>query len=119
MELLRRQELGSYLNEAGLTGAGVEVGAQAGDFARQVLAQWQGRSLTLIDPWAGQAPSTYLDVTNGSATQQELRRAACKLLAQRDPRVKLLQALSPAAANQFEDQSLDWVYLDGNHSFQA
>jgi hypothetical protein len=43
MHWLQRDELGLYLNDAGLTGAGVEVGAGSAGFAQVLLRQGQGR----------------------------------------------------------------------------
>jgi hypothetical protein len=50
-ELLERSQLGPFLNALGLTGRGVEIGVNRGDFSRQVLSQWQGQEWHLIDPW--------------------------------------------------------------------
>jgi hypothetical protein len=119
MELLRREELGHFLNEARLLGEGVEVGAEAGAFARQVLSHWQGRSLALVDCWEPQPTTTFLDISNSGAAQQGVNKKKCETLAQSNSRVRLLQAFSPHASSFFEDGSLDWIYLDSNPSFRA
>ena len=118
MNWRHRDELGAFLNEAGLLGSGVEVGSQAGTFAAAVLAQWQGRCLTLIDPWEAQPRSVFADLTNhpGAIAAD---RAAAERLAAADPRVRLLRGYSPAAADHFPDHSLDFAYIDANHSYPA
>lgn len=50
MNWLRREGAGHYLNEAGLTGAGVLVGAVPGRLARALSAAWRGRELLLVEP---------------------------------------------------------------------
>src|SRR5262249_8670219 len=105
---------GHFLEEAGLLGEGVLLGAEAGDLAREVLARWPGRSLTLIDTWVAKA-----DGSPYGSHQQESKKSACQMLAQRDKRVKLLQSDSKQAAQEWQESSLDWVYVDGDHSFRV
>jgi hypothetical protein len=119
MHLLHRAELGSFLNQAGLTGAGVEVGVAEGIYSRQILRSWAGRRLTLVDCWQTQDSSEYCDEANTDIQIQETRRRAVEALAQADPRAQLLQAFTPQAAARFADESLDFVYLDANHSYPA
>lgn len=118
MNWLHRDQLGEFLNEAGLTGLGAEVGSQHGAFAATVLARWRGRGLALIDPWDVQPRSTYADVTNDPT---DLARAfdSARRLAQADRRVRLVRGYSPDAADGFADESLDFVYVDGNHAYLA
>ena len=35
-----------------------------------------------------------------------------------DGRVKIIRKLSDDAASDIEDGSLDWIYVDGNHSYE-
>ncbi len=118
MHWLHRNELGEYLNDAGLLGAGVEVGSQAGEFAAKILSTWKGRELTLIDPWEAQDRAVYADKTNDGAEQAGAFTSAVRL-ARAEERVRLCQAYSPAAAVRFADASLDFVYIDGNHAYLA
>jgi Methyltransferase domain/galactosyl transferase GMA12/MNN10 family len=119
MHCLHRDQLGQFLNDAGLTGSGVEVGSAAGRFAATILGSWQGRQLALVDPWESQATQEYLDVANLGTDGQATHLAMVRRLADADRRVRLVRGLSPAVADRFEDGSLDFVYLDGNHSYLA
>lgn len=119
MHLLHRAELGTFLNQAGLTGAGAEVGVAAGLFSRQILRGWAGRRLTLIDCWQAQDPGEYCDISNTDAAVQDANRRQVEALAQADSRAELLPAFTPQAAAHFADESLDFVYLDANHSYLA
>lgn len=118
MHLTHRDQLGAYLNEAGLLGAGAEVGSEAGAFAATVLATWRGRALALVDPWAAQDRAVYADSTNDPARLAGAFTAVVRL-ARADDRVRLCRGYSPAAAAGFEDGSLDFVYVDGNHAYLA
>lgn len=118
MNWRHRDELGAFLNEAGLTSFGVEVGSQAGIFAATVLAKWRGRGLTLVDPWEFQPRSTYADIGN-DPTGQAGAFTSARRLAESDVRVRLLRGYSPDVAERFPDGSLDFVYIDGNHSYPA
>src|SRR5262249_38187446 len=91
----------------------------AGEFSRQILSAWMGRSLTLLDCWEPQDPSVYLDIKCADPASHNANRRLCDDLASRDGRVTLLQAYTPAAAAHFDDGAFDWVYLDANHSFRT
>jgi hypothetical protein len=119
MQILHRAELGSYLNQAGLIGTGVEVGVAEGAYSRQLLRGWAGRRLVLLDCWEAQDPGEYCDIANTEAGEQQSRKRKAEVVAQTDPRAELLQAFTPQAAEQFAEESLDFVYLDANHSYLA
>ncbi len=36
-----------------------------------------------------------------------------------NPKVTIVRAFSPEAAELFEDNFFDWVYIDGNHNYSA
>src|SRR5438876_5244915 len=106
MQLLHRTELGAFLNQIGLTGTGVEVGAADGRFAREILRTRKGQHMVLVDCWQPQDPSQYCDIANTGRTDQDAKRTAAAALAQADSRVQLLAAFTPDAATQFSDASL-------------
>lgn len=114
----RREELGLWLNRNELLGSGAEVGSSMGDFARQILTQWQGTRLWLIDPWEKQDSAIYQESTNDTAPFH-LWRASCETIAASDNRVALMPKLSHDAAPIFHDRELDFCYIDANHSYEA
>lgn len=115
--LRHRDRLGEYLNQVGLTGTGVEVGVARGDFAATLLSSWWGERLILVDPWRAQPRADYVDVANVPDEQQNEHRRAVETLCRRDPRARMHEGLSEQVATTFDDGSLDFVYLDGNHAF--
>ncbi len=115
--LSRREVLGYFLNERGLTGKGVEVGSAWGGYARTILDAWKGEQLFLVDPWEKQDNSVYQENTNTMADFNDWYQN-CKNLAAQDKRVVLVKKYSVDAASIFDKESLDFVYIDGNHSYR-
>lgn len=97
-------------------GAAAEVGVWKGDFSEKIL-QRQPRELHLIDPWIhiGDVPGRL-----HAAPQQDMD-AICEGVRKRfehERAVRIHRCLSSEAAPTFADGSLDWVYVDGNHSYE-
>ena len=113
-----RDQLGEYLNEHGLTGSGVEVGCANGQYTARVAASWRGKELWMVDPWVKQDSSIYREITN-DITDFNSWMDQCNKLAESDDRIRVMQNLSVDGAKRFQNESLDWVYLDGNHSREA
>ena len=63
-DINHRQQLGWRLNEAGLTGIGMEIGVLGGENAYQIMNWWRGRKLILVDPYCKWEHSEYIDGTN-------------------------------------------------------
>ncbi len=115
--IAKREELPALLNELHLTESGLEVGVQAGIFSEQILNQWNGKKLYLVDIWRQQAD--YADVANVDNDKQlELFLAVCKKFFY-DNRVTVIREDSVAAANHFRDEFFDFVYLDADHSYEG
>lgn len=117
-ELAHRNELGRFLTELGLTREGVEVGVAFGGFSEIILSQWPGK-LHLVDLWSPQDPAVYREVTNFQVDWglwygqmlQKMQRFGNRAIPHR--------SASAAASFFFADNSLDFVYIDANHSFEA
>ncbi len=106
---------------------GAEVGVWRGGFSAMLLARVRPTTLHLVDPW------TYVDdeahekswYGGAEASSQADMDVIAQGVAARfadeiaTGRVKLHRAASVVAADQVDDQSLDWVYIDGDHSFDA
>lgn len=118
-----RWQLGDILNERGLLGVAVEVGTHRGEFARDFLSTWHGSLLHCIDPWdnpPGYEEQARLLTGGGLDRGADLRECRRNLRGFIDVgRVELVRQCSPQAAAIYADESLDLVYLDGDHSHQA
>ena len=105
-----REDLPQFFLDMGYE-VGAEVGVYKGEYAEKICQA--GLRLYAIDPW-----KTYRDYDNPRGqkrldfqyehTQRVLEPYDCKIV--RKPSVE--------AAEDFEDESLDFVYIDGNHQFR-
>ncbi|MGH7139679.1 MAG: class I SAM-dependent methyltransferase [Pirellulales bacterium] len=118
LRLLTRDRLGTLLNRVGLLGEGVEVGVAAGDYSKTILDFWEGRRLHLVDAWR-RLPD-YHDINNLSDEEHRARLDELpeKLAAHRG-RYQIHRMLTDDAAAEFKDESLDFVYLDANHTYES
>lgn len=114
---LNREVFGYWLNDAGLLGDGVEVGCAYGHNASTILGQWKGKRLFMVDPWERQPAEVYREKTDD--VPYDVWHSDCCKLAERDPRAIITRKYSVDAAKEFKDGSLDWVFVDGNHSYAA
>lgn len=116
--MLARGELGELLNRMGLLGEGVEIGVASGEFSESILDSWEGRRLHLVDAWK-HLPD-YIDVANVSdEAHAERLRSLPKRLMPHEGRYLIHRALSSEAAGTFAHGSLDFAYLDADHSCEA
>ena len=110
-----RNGFGRLLRSRGLFGHAVEVGTHRGEFAAHLLSSWPGR-LTCVDHYAaGYDPADPAALGDRAADEAEARA----LLAPFGARADFLKEPSPAAAARFADGSLDLVYVDGDHRYEA
>jgi hypothetical protein len=113
-----RAEFVSSLIEPG--DVGVEIGVLLGVFAYHVLLRREPSRLYLIDPWeyglqADLEPAPTPEKQAAKDEQFEMTRR----LFERCPNVEILRMKSHDAASLFSDGSLDYVYIDGEHSYEA
>jgi len=109
----QRRELPRFFKEIGFK-KGVEIGTYLGDFAR-----WfgkEGLELHTVDPYLA-----YDDYHEGrkdfQKRQEEIYKTAQRKL-EPFPNVKIVRKTSMEALADFEDNSLDFVYIDGHHGFK-
>lgn len=106
-----RLELAQYFNKLGFK-KGAEVGVADGIYSEKLCKAIPGLELFCIDPW-----ETYSDNRRGGGVQQQhdnFEKAKQKLL---PFKTHFLRMFSMDAVRQFEDESLDFVFIDGNHDF--
>ncbi len=84
-----------FVNEKG---RGAEIGVEYGYFSEIMARDWKGKILC-VDVW--NIPHIYEEAKRRLATDQFF----------------LMKESSVEAAKLVEDESLDWVYIDGDHSY--
>ena len=117
VDLEYRDFLGEWLNNHNLTGSIVEIGVMRGNYARQVLNKWKGQNYYMVDLWERQESSIYKEKTE-DIDYDNCYLECCEMV-KTDSRIKIIKNYSVEAAKQFEDESLDCVFIDANHSFEA
>lgn len=104
-----------YLQSLGLCGTAVEVGVAEGNYSRDFLRNWPG-FYVMVDRWA-HIPG-YDDIMNGPDDEHEARFRQAMLVAnQYADRCSVYRMDSRTAADKFADKSLDFVYIDADHSY--
>jgi hypothetical protein len=116
MKIQNRDQIGELLKFHNLTGKGVEVGTWKGDFANVILNSWSG-TLYMIDPWRGLG-SEYDDVSNmvNEVNANAYHDTMISIKGFED-RAFMLRGLSSELIDLFQDESLDFVYIDANHAY--
>lgn len=94
----------------------VEVGVFKAQFSKHILENWPG-TLWLVDPWrAFEEGEGYVDASNHKEHQTAYLEAMQNIEGY-ESRAFMLRGLSSDMASRFEDNSLDFVYIDGNHAY--
>lgn len=110
-----RDNLGVFLNSRKLLKRGVELGTHRGQFAVSILRRWRGERLYCVDHWE---PYDDSDPASCISDREEDFHAARSILA-KFPEAVLVRKESLQAANDFNDLSLDFVYIDACHQYRA
>jgi len=107
------------INEIGKefpNGKGVEVGTFKGEFSKEIMENWEG-SLYMVDVWRPLSNEEYLDASNHGNHETQIYGEAMNNIKGFEDRAVMVRATSEIASNMFEDNSLDFVYIDANHAY--
>lgn len=111
-----RNELVGLFQQHHLTGKAVEVGTFEGDYAHQILKTWTGK-LYLVDVWCKLNDDEYQDVLN-SCDPVVTYTNCFNNIKGHERRCHMLRCFSEDALDLFDDESLDFVYIDANHKYE-
>lgn len=124
--LTERENLVAHLPAGGVA---AEIGVAAGDFAAVLLDKAKPSKLHLIDPWS----HLESDTLGGAALLEGVKAGeggpapnaegdkqfeAIKARFAAEPRVTLHRQFSYRALSGFPDKHFDFVYIDGNHTYE-
>ncbi len=110
-----REELVNLFEEKRLLNRGVEVGSYEGLFAKSILEKWSGK-LYLIDIWNEISEKEYNYKENNKSYHTIINKCVDHINNHQD-RCFLIRAASLNAVDLFNDESLDFVYIDANHQY--
>lgn len=91
--------------------AGAEIGVLKGQYAETLCHENQKAKIYGVDPW--RAYEGYKDFGHQDALDRFHAEAQARLASYN---CSLICAFSAEAVKKFADKSLDFVYIDGNHS---
>ncbi|NIR56442.1 MAG: hypothetical protein GWM98_20685 [Nitrospinaceae bacterium] len=115
-----RKDLPFLLNILGLKGEGAEIGVSCGAYSKILLDNSRLSKLHMIDPWISQPQEIYLDETNVEQKEHDDRYMhVTRLFENEGDRCHIMRMTSEEAAKEIPDNSLDFVYIDANHSYEA
>lgn len=107
-----RTELAKYFASLGFL-KGAEIGVARGDNAEMLCREIPGLELWCVDPWGVYRGNR----RGGSQNKHEANyKQTCDRL--RTYNTHIIREASMDAISLFDDESLDFVYLDGNHDYE-
>lgn len=115
-----RDNLGYLLNHLNLINNGVEIGVQKGIFSKTILEKWKGNKLYMVDCWEEQDSSLYIDGSNhNNNIQNEFMNIAINNVKTYTNRYEIIKKYSVDASKNFDDCSLDFIYIDARHDYNG
>lgn len=99
-----------------------EIGVWRGEFSERILQHTNPRKLHLIDPWLFQPHyprRTYGGRVAGNQPDMDCIFEDVATRFRHTANVVLHRGRSADVLPQFDDGYFDWVYIDGDHSFEA
>lgn len=102
---------------------GAEIGVFAGDLSSRLLNR-ADLTLYMVDSWAVEHTESYKESGDfhaklSQAEQDDYHRKSCMVTAFAGPRAKVIRKTSIEAARAIPDGSLDFVFIDADHSYEG
>lgn len=115
-----RKDLPVVIKLLNLNGIGAEIGVALGDFSETILKKSSLSVLCSIDPWNEFSKYVYDDVNAVTQDEQEKRyRIVAERLGKYKNRSRIIRMTSETASELFEPETLDFIFIDANHSYEA
>lgn len=121
--MLNNKKAREYLlNHIPKNSVGAEIGVHLGNYSEKIISISNPKKLYLIDPWKTFDEDTYSKSWYGRNTKQQEMDQRYDLVCskfKKNKTVKVLRNTSKEAAKEISDESLDFVYIDGDHTFEG
>lgn len=117
MRIYYREDFAKYLVANNMLGNVAEVGVAYGGFLHHNMSIWRGKRYYAIDPWKDYSDYNEfpypVDQKMYDKWHDDLRQEYLN-----DPCVKVVRGTSLEVARNVNAESLDWVFIDGNHTYE-
>lgn len=105
-------------------GIGAEIGVWQGDYSARILNEAKPNLLHLIDPWITANDPTHENALYGSARGADMdaiHQSVCERFQHQvaQGQVAIHRATAATAMATVENATLDFVYIDGDHAYDA
>ena len=105
-------------------GTGAEIGVWKGEFSARILEVAEPRTLHLIDPWQARDTESHAAAWYSTARGADMEAVYTAVRTRfaneiAETRVVLHRAASTEAMAALPDGGLDFVYVDGDHAYEA
>ena len=119
-EIIRKK----FLSKIPKGGIAVEIGVWQGDFSETILDLIEPKSLTLIDPWAHIETDSHSTAFVGRTSDNKMEKIFNKVVARYkteidEGSVNIIRDFSVPALGLFDDESISFSYVDGDHSYEG
>jgi predicted O-methyltransferase YrrM len=94
----------------------VEVGSYEGNYALSILNEFPNANIDLVDLWQTDGNDFYYSLRPGD-TENAYQVAKSRF--DSIPNVRLIRKSSTEACKDFEDESIDLLYIDADHSYDG
>lgn len=115
-ELKVRNDIGYLFNYFNAK-IGVEIGVCQGDFSKAILDKWTGDKLYLVDHWRPSDDLTEDFKLDHNAQLDHFAHTFMNTYFYFD-RCCIIKETSTDAAKLFQDESLDFIYIDAAHDYK-
>lgn len=95
---------------------GAEIGTFKGEYSKEILKNWTGK-LYLVDVWRELDTEDYNDMSN-QKEYLSIINECCNNIKNNEDRCFMIRSDSENASELFDDESLDFVYIDANHKYE-
>lgn len=96
-----------------------EVGVYRGQFSNQIVQALNPSQFIMVDPWLKFPEEVYGDYPKLDQAGWDAIHDTVKARFEGRKSVRIIRLMSLPAASMIPDASLDFVYIDGNHSYES
>ncbi|MEM9710326.1 MAG: class I SAM-dependent methyltransferase [Pseudomonadota bacterium] len=113
-----------FLRQIPKGGMAIEIGVWQGEFSATILEELRVDHLCLIDPWIHIEDDSHSNAFVGRTGAEKMEKIfrGVKTRYQREidaGKMSIIRDFSVTALSSFKDKSIDFAYVDGDHSYDG